>query len=98
MLNIVTTADRPDLAPTAASWLCEEWWRYGGCTLEQTCDAVAAAAATSGPPQFFVPLVEEKPVGTSSLVGADRDEGPELTLWTANVSVAPKARRNKYDP
>jgi Acetyltransferase (GNAT) family len=96
MLNIVTTADRPDLVPIAATWLWKEWGQYGGCTIEQTCDAVAAAVSTSGPPQVFVLLVDDKPVGTSSLVVADMDERPQLTPWMANVFVAPEARRKGY--
>jgi GNAT superfamily N-acetyltransferase len=93
--EVVTIADRADLAPVIAEWLWHEWW-HRNCTIEQTRAAISASVARLGPPQFFVLLVNDEPVGTSSLVTSDLDERPELTPWLANVFVAPKARRRGH--
>jgi GNAT superfamily N-acetyltransferase len=89
---IVTTAERPDLVPTVAGWLWHEWWQRDGYTLAQTRDAVAAAVSQSGPPQCFVLLIDDKPIGTASLTFTDLSERPDLTPWLAGVFVAPEAR------
>jgi len=89
---IVRMADRPDLVPTVAQWLWHEWWRNAGHTVEATRDAVAASVSPSGPPQTFVLLVDDEPVGTASLVAHDLDERLDLTPWLAGVFVVPEAR------
>jgi GNAT superfamily N-acetyltransferase len=89
---IVRIADRPDLVPTVSQWLWHEWWRNADHTLEATRDAVAALVSTSWPPQTFVLLVNDEPVGTASLVAHDLDERPYLTPWLAGVFVVPEAR------
>jgi GNAT superfamily N-acetyltransferase len=89
---IVRIADRPDLVPTVAQWLWHEWWRDVGHTLEATRDAVAASVSPLGPPQTFVLLVDDEPVGTASLVAHDLEERPDLTPWLADVFVIPEAR------
>jgi GNAT superfamily N-acetyltransferase len=55
-------------------------------------DTVAASVSSSGPPQTFVLLVDDRPVGTASLVAHDLDERPDLTPWLAGVFVVPEAR------
>jgi hypothetical protein len=49
-----------------------------------------------GPPQTFVLLVNEQPVGTASLVAHDMDERPDLTPWLAGVFVIPEARGHRH--
>jgi len=93
--EVLTIADRPDLAPVIAEWLWTEWW-HRDCTLEQTREAISASVATPGLPKFFVFLVSGVPVGTSSLVTADLDERPDLTPWLANVFVIPEVRRRGH--
>jgi hypothetical protein len=44
------------------------------------------------PPQTFVLLVDDRPIGTASLVSHDLDERPNLTPWLAGVFVIPEAR------
>jgi len=94
--QIVRIADRPDLVPTVAGWLWHEWWRDAGETLQATRDAIAASVSCSGPPQTFVLLADEEPVGTASLVAHDLDERPDLTPWLAGVFVVPEARGRGY--
>ena len=92
MQEIVRIAERPDLVPMVAKWLWDEWHLDAGDSLEATRDAVAASVSPSGPPQTFVLLVDNRPVGTASLVAHDLDERPNLTPWLAGVFVIPEAR------
>ena len=39
-LEVVSTAERPELVPTVARWVWGEFWRRHGHTLGQTADAV----------------------------------------------------------
>jgi N-acetylglutamate synthase-like GNAT family acetyltransferase len=93
MEEIVTLADRPDLAPIITEWIWNEWSRHDGYTFEQTLEYSEASSARRDIPQTFVLLVEGEPVGTSSLVAADMKERPDLTPWMASVFVIPEARR-----
>ena len=96
MAEIVTLAARPDLAPTVAGWIWNEWSRNGGFTLEQTLEYVTASSAGKDIPQCFVLLDDGQPIGTSSLVVADLKERPNLTPWMASVFVVPEARRRGH--
>lgn len=90
-MEIVTTVERPDLTPTVADWLWQEFWRQDGYGLAETHAAVAAAART-GPTQTFVALLDGRPAGTASLAAEDLDERPALTPWLAGVFVLPAFR------
>ena len=92
MQEIVRIAERPDLVPMVAQWLWDEWHLDAGDSFEAIRDAVAASVSPSGPPQTFVLLVDNRPVGTASLVAHDLDERPNLTPWLAGVLVIPEAR------
>ena len=92
MQEIVRIAERPDLVPMVAQWLWDEWHLDAGDLFEAIRDAVAASVSPSGPPQTFVLLVDNRPVGTASLVAHDLDERPNLTPWLAGVLVIPEAR------
>ena len=92
MQEIVRIAERPDVVPMVAQWLWDEWHLDAGDSLEAIRDAVAASVSPSGPPQTFVLLVDNRPVGTASLVAHDLDERPNLTPWLAGVFVIPEAR------
>ena len=90
--RIVTTAERPDLAPVVAAWLWESFARARGRSFEEMLEAVKASATTSLMPRTFVLLVDEKPVGTASLAAQDLEERPDLTPWLAGVFVEPRWR------
>ena len=96
MIEIVTIADRPDLAPIIADWLWSEGRKHNGYSLSQTVATIATSTSQIGPPQTFILLAAGNPVGTSSLVVADLDERPDLTPWLADVFVAPEARRKGH--
>ena len=88
-LIVVPTTERPDLVPTVAGWVWEEFWRSHGHTLEQTAEAVAATVAARDLPQTYVLLLDDWPVGTATLAARDLEERPDLTPWLAGVFVAP---------
>jgi GNAT superfamily N-acetyltransferase len=92
--EVVTIADRPDLAPTVADWIYHEWGKHDGYSFEQTLEYISAAGNPI--PTTFVLLADGVPVGTSSLVAHDLDERPNLTPWLAGVFVAPEQRRKGY--
>jgi GNAT superfamily N-acetyltransferase len=94
--EIVRIAERPDLVPMVAQWLWDEWHLDAGDSLEAIRDAIAASMSPSGPPQTFVLLVDNRPVGTASLVAHDLDERPNLTPWLAGVFVIPEARGRNH--
>jgi hypothetical protein len=96
MAEIVTLADRPDLARIVADWIWHEWSKHSGFTFEQTLEYVAASSAGKDIPRSFVLLVDGEPVGTSSLVAADLKERPNLTPWMASVFVIPERRRKGH--
>ena len=94
--SIITTADRPDLISTVAIWLWHESWQRLGYSLAETEAELATYRAILGPPQTFVLLVDNQPVGTASLTAHDLDARPDLTPWLADVFVIPEARGRGY--
>ncbi len=94
--TIVTTADRPDLLAPVANWLWHESWQRLGYSLAETEAELATYRAVLGPPQTFVLLVDNQPVGTASLTAHDLDERPDLTPWLSDVFVIPEARGRGY--
>jgi GNAT superfamily N-acetyltransferase len=95
-LNVVSTTERPDLVPTVAGWVWQEFWSSHGHTLEQTAEAVAATVAARDLPQTYVLLLDNWPVGTATLAALDLEERPDLTPWLAGVFVAPGWRGRGY--
>ena len=91
--RIIPITDRPDLVPLVSEWLWEAFWRGDGHTLAEVEAVIAAGvAARVRPPQTFVMLLNEAPVGTASLAAHDLDSRPDLTPWLAGVYVVPEAR------
>ncbi len=94
--QIVTIADRPDLAATVARWIWNEFSRHDGYTLERLEPLFAAATARRGAPQCFVALEDGRPVATANLALQDLDERPNLTPWLAGVYTIPEARNRGH--
>jgi GNAT superfamily N-acetyltransferase len=93
MRRIVTTVERPDLAPVVAAWLWESFARARGRSFEETLETVLASVTASSMPRTFVLLIDDRPVGTASLTAQDLEERPDLTPWLADVFVEPGSRR-----
>ena len=93
--TIIAVPDRPDLAPTVASWLVEAFERRpGGRTVEEM--AALLLAPPIGPEETFVLLDGEVPAGTASLTHSDLASRPDLTPWLAGVFVLPAYRRRGH--
>lgn len=91
-VEIVATRDRPDLIPTVADWIWNEWSRHRGRTLAMTATRLAERTAIAGAEQTLVALADGVPVGTASLTHADLESRPDLTPWLASVFVPPEHR------
>jgi GNAT superfamily N-acetyltransferase len=91
-ISIVSTCERPDLAPLVARWLWDAFWRRNGHSFETTLRAVEDSVTAQFMPRTFVVLVVDEPVGTASLAAHDLEERPDLTPWLAGVFVEPHAR------
>lgn len=97
-IEIVTTAERPDLIPLAAEWIWREWGEPRGRALDDTIARMAAGRATVGPEQTIVLLDAGQPAATASLVHQDLYSRPELTPWLASVFVHPAYRGRGHAP
>ena len=88
-LRVVSTAERPELAPVVATWLWEEFRRHRGHSLGEVLAAVAFSIGAARMPRTFVLLEDGRPVGTASLTEHDLDERPDLSPWLAGVCTSP---------
>lgn len=96
-MQIVSTAERPDLAAVTARWRWEAFYRDSGEPYDVVLQGARRTAAEAGPvPRTLVLLVDEEPVATASLTAADLDERPDLSPWLAGVFVVPHARGRGY--
>lgn len=92
-IDIVSTFDRPDLAPLTARWRWEAFYADDGTPLEAVVEhAVRMAADPQLMPQTLVLLEDGVPVGTASLTAHDMDDRPDLTPWLAGLYVQPASR------
>jgi GNAT superfamily N-acetyltransferase len=91
-IQIVTTADRPDLDHTVARWLWEAFWDDDGYSFDETLRAVHQSITAHFLPRTFILLLNGVPVGTASLAEHDLDERPDLGPWLAGVFIVPEAR------
>ncbi len=95
-LAVTTLARRPDLLPIVTDWVWREWWQREGLSFAETQARYAECLASVGPPQTFVLLSGDVPVGTASLARQDLEQRPDLTPWLAGVFVVPERRRRGY--
>lgn len=92
LVTVTTVLARPDLIPTVARWLWDEWARHKGRSLDRVVERLRSRTATVGPEQTWVVLDGDTAVATASLVHDDLDDRPELTPWLASVYVDPPHR------
>ncbi len=93
---ILTTVARPDLINVAAGWIWTAFRNHYGYSFDEIRVLVTTSDAVLGPPQCFVLLVDDEPVGTASLITNDLSSRPELTPWLAALYVRPDARGHGY--
>jgi predicted N-acetyltransferase YhbS len=93
--RIEQLADRPDLLPTVAAWIYNEWWAsVDGANIGELTELLQAHLIQDQMPLTLVASLERCPVGTATLLAHDIDteQWPELSPWLAAVYVAPEYR------
>jgi GNAT superfamily N-acetyltransferase len=96
-ISIVSTFERPDLAPVTARWRWEAFFTDSGRSFDEVLAGARSTAAVDVlMPRTFVLLADGEPVGTASLSPDDLEERPDLTPWLAGVVVAPHVRGRGY--
>ncbi|HTC10872.1 MAG TPA: hypothetical protein VK726_19065 [Acetobacteraceae bacterium] len=91
-IQIISTADRPDLDRIAAQWLWDAFWREDGYSFDETLAAMPESITAHVAPRTGIRLCDGMPVGTASLAEPDLRERPDLSPWLAGVLVVPEAR------
>lgn len=91
---IVPLGRVPHLAPILAEWHFRQWgWMNPKKDVRRRIALFRRHTHTGQVPTTFVALVEDRPVGSASLVGSDMETRPELGPWLASVYVDPPFRR-----
>lgn len=92
-LSVVSTAERPDLAPVTGLWRWEAFFRDTETSLAEVLERDARCAAGAGlMPTVLVLLEQERPVGMIALRLDDLEGRPELNPWLAGLYVDPAHR------
>lgn len=94
--QIEQLAERPDLLPTVAEWIYNEWWtEVEGASVGTLADLLRAHLVRDQIPLTLVASLNRCPVGTATLLAHDveTEEWPDLTPWLAAVYVMPEYRR-----
>ncbi|MBS0578649.1 MAG: GNAT family N-acetyltransferase [Proteobacteria bacterium] len=96
MLKIEPLALRPDLLPSVAGWIYEEWWRESGdASLAKVTSLLQPHLIPGRIPMTLVATLDSCAAGTATLIA--RDVGTEhwagLSPWLAAVYVVPRFRR-----
>jgi predicted N-acetyltransferase YhbS len=89
-------AERPDLLPTVAAWIYDEWWtEVEGANVGTLTQLLRTHLIPGQMPLTLVASLERCPVGTASLLthDVDTEEWPDLSPWLAAVYVVPKHRQ-----
>ena len=92
MIRLAYLANHPEVIPSLARWLDEEWGHLPGASLAKRIEQLEAQAQRGVIPCAFVAFDDSQPVGSASLVANDMRSHPELSPWLAAVYVAPPAR------
>lgn len=95
-IRIRTLSERPSWLPVIAEWIYEEWWGHvQDASPEKLAEILRPHLIPGSIPVTLAAEVDEKPVGTVSLLEHDveTEEWPELTPWLAALFVDPKCRR-----
>lgn len=96
VLHVITTSERPDLAPVVAGWRWQDFWRRDGHSYDDTLQAVIKSVTSYPMPRTFILLADGSPVGTASLAEHDLDDRRDLSPWLAGVYVDPSACGKGY--
>jgi GNAT superfamily N-acetyltransferase len=94
VVQIVHLAICPEVVPTLASWVADEWGAVlPGVTFADLVTRFEAATIPGRIPETFVAQEGDRPIGMASIVTQDMATRPDLSPWLASVYVIPEARR-----
>lgn len=92
-LEIVTTADRPDLAHTTGTWRWKAFYEGGKTQLSEVLKRDADTAGSHDlMPTVLVMLEDGQPVAMIALCLDDLEGRPDLNPWLAGLYVEPAHR------
>src|SRR5512134_1292985 len=83
----------PELVPTVARWIYEEWWsRKPGVTAETIATRLRDATDPVKLPASLLAFWGTQPAGTVNLIFHDLSDRPDLSPWLAALYVLPEHR------
>jgi predicted N-acetyltransferase YhbS len=94
--RIEQLAERPDLLPTVAAWIHDEWWTdVKGANVGTLTELLQAHLIPDQMPLTLVASLERCPFGTATLLAhaVDTEQWPERSPWLAAVYVVPEYRQ-----
>lgn len=80
--QIEQLADRPELLPTVAGWIYNEWWtKVEGASVRTVADLLRGNLVRGRIPMTLVASLDRSPVGTATVLAHDAgtEEWPHLT-------------------
>lgn len=90
-------ADRPELVPTIAAWLYDEWGHtYPDGSPRHTEVALRGRCQRDQLPLALVGFVGNEPMSTASLKIREMETHPQFEHWLGTVYVLPRFRRRGY--
>ena len=92
-MQIDYLANHPDVIPTLARWLYDQWGHMAPGRSVETAEAqLRGCCNRNAIPLAAVALSDSKPVGVACLVEHDMDTRKDLSPWLASVFVPPEHR------
>lgn len=92
MIEIISLADRSDLAATCAQWNHKEWGYLSGATEDQIIDGLQEIIHSTDGQAVRAALWNGELAGFVLLIHNDLDSHPHLKPWVASLLVAPEYR------
>ena len=92
MIEIITLADRADLAATCAKWNHEQWGYLSGATEEDIVSGLQEIIHSTDGQAIRAALWNGELAGFVLLIHNDLDSHPHLKPWVASLLVAPEYR------
>jgi len=84
----------PQFIPVIARWHQDEWHRLSpDLTVDLRIELYKSYSQSAFIPLCFLALIDDKPVGSASLVKSDMQTQPHLDPWLASVYVHEQYRR-----
>ena len=93
--RIEQLAERPDLLPSVAHWIYNQWWTsVAGANVNTLTELLRTHLVLDQIPLTLVASADSRPIGTATLIAHDvgTEQWPDLTPWLAALYVVPECR------